>query len=171
MPKSLADGHVKVAILTSEPANPEAPTVAELNAGISAACRILASDWNFSAADSDKVAEKALCDTNNVNALGASNFVAGMTIFRYFNASTGVADPTEDALWTAAKTKGTQLWIYVRETGKLETAAWAASDEIAIGGEVLVDEPQMPQNAGGYIKRRIPLEPQSNVYTDIAAAA
>lgn len=170
MPKSLADGHVKIAILTTQPANPEAPTLAELNAGINAACRILASDWTWTATDSDKVNEKAVCDVNNVNALGASNFSTGMTIFRYFNAGTGVADPTEDSLFTATKAKGTRLWIYVRETGKLETAAWAANDEISLGGEVITDTVQNPQNAGGYIKRRVPLEPQA-MYPNIAAAA
>lgn len=169
MPKSLADGHVKIAVLTTKPANPAAPTVAELNAGINAACRILASDWTWSATDSDKVNEKAVCDVNNVNALGASNFSTGMTIFRYFNAGTGVADPTEDSLFTATKVKGTSLWIYVRETGKLETAAWATSDEISLGGEVLTDTVQNPTNAGGYIKRRVPLEPQA-MYPNIAAA-
>ncbi len=170
MPKSLADGHVKIAVLTTKPANIFAPTVAELNAGINAACRILASDFTWSATDSDKVNEKAVCDVNNVNALGASNFSAAMTIFRYFNAGTGVADPTEDSLFTATKVKGTSLWIYGRETGKLETVAWAAGDEIALGGEVLTDEIQNPANAGGYIKRRVPLEPQS-MRTNLAAAA
>ena len=57
-----------------------------------------------------------------------------MTIFRYFNAGTGVADPTEDSLFTAMKVKGTTLWIYPRKTGKLETAAWATGDEIFLGG-------------------------------------
>lgn len=170
MPKSLADGHVKIAVLTTKPANVQVPTVAELNAGINAACRILASDWNWTPTDSDKVNEKAVCDVNNVNALGASNFTTGMTIFRYFNAGTGVADPTEDSLFTATKVKGTSLWIYARETGKLEGAAWAAADEISLGGEVLTDASQNPQNAGGYIKRRIPLEPQS-MFPNIAVGA
>jgi hypothetical protein len=39
--------------------------------------------------DSDKVQEKSLADVNNVNALGASNYDAGMTIFRYFDTVTG----------------------------------------------------------------------------------
>lgn len=169
MPKSLADGHIKLAVLTTAPANIGSPLVAELNAGINAACRILASDFNWTAADSDKVAEKALCDINNVNALGASNFTAGLTIFRYFNAGTGVADPTEDSLWTATKSKGTTLYLYARKTGKLESAPWAASDEIYLGGSVLVDNPQEPSDAGGYIKKRIPLEPQS-MFPNIAAA-
>lgn len=169
MPKSLADGHIKIAILTSAPANVAAPTVAELNAGIQAASRILSSDWLWTPTDSDKVAEKAVSDINNVNALGASNFSAGMTIFRYFNAGTGVADPTEDALFTATKTKGSSLYIYQRKIGKLETAAWASADELSLGGLVITDLPQEPSDAGGYIKKRIPLEPQQ-MYPNIAVA-
>jgi hypothetical protein len=161
MPKSLADGHVKVAVLTTSPANIAAPTTAELNAGIDASCRILSSDFAFGWADSDKVAEKALCDINNANAIAASNFTAGMTIWRYFNAGTGVADPTEDSLWTAVKVKGTTLYIYARETGKLSTAAWASADELVAGGSFVVDNAQPPSDRAGFIKRRIPLEPQS----------
>jgi hypothetical protein len=70
MPKSLSDGHVKVAVLTTAPSNVKSPTVTELNAGIDASCRILSTGFTFGFTDSDKVAEKALCDTNNVNALG-----------------------------------------------------------------------------------------------------
>ena len=35
--------------------------------------------------DSDKVAEKALADINNVNALGSSNAQCAFTIFRFFD--------------------------------------------------------------------------------------
>lgn len=158
--RSLADGHRKVAILTSSPSNPSAPTTTELNAGIDATSRILAADWTFGAADSDKVQEKSLADVNNVNALGASNYQAGATIFRYFDTVTGAPDATGDALWTATKSKGTTLYIYERESGKLATAAWASAD-IVFGLQVLTDEPQKPSDTGGYIKRRIPMEPQT----------
>jgi hypothetical protein len=76
-----------------------------------------------------------------------------MTIWRYFNAGTGVAEPTEDSLWTAVKVKGTTLYIYARETGKLSTAAWASADELVAGGSFLTDNPQRPSDAGGFIKR------------------
>lgn len=159
--RSLADGHRKVAILTSAPSNPSAPTAAELNGGIDGSPRILAADWLFGAGDSDKVQEKSLADVNNINALGASNFQAGATIFRYFDTVTGAPDATGDALWTATKTKGTTLYVYERESGKLATAVWAASD-IAFGMQTLTDEPQKPSDTGGYIKRRIPMEPQTS---------
>lgn len=159
--RSLADGHTKVAILTTVPANTAAPTVAELNAGIDATSRILAADWTFGATPSDKVQEKSLQDINNVNALGASNFDAAMTIFRYYDTVTGAPDATGDALWTAAKTKGATFYVYERQSGKLATAAWATAD-IAFGMQVLTDEPQKPSDTGGYIKRRIEMEPQTN---------
>lgn len=170
MPKSLADGHVKLTILLDEPVNPAAPTATELNAGIDVSCAVLASDFTWSAGDSDKIAERALCDTNNKNAIGASNFTAGLTLFRYFDESTGAVDETEDEAFQALKAKGTTVWGYVRENGKLATAAWASGDEIALGLEVLTDNPQRPSNAGGYIKRRIPLEPQTG-WPEIEVAA
>lgn len=164
--KSLADAHIRVAVLTSSPSNPAVPTAAELSTGIDGSCKIVKSDFLWTPADSDKVADAALCDANNVNALAASNFTLALTIFRFFNAGTGVADPTDDALFTAMKTKGTNLWIYPRETGKLYTAAWAAGDEVWLGGQVLTDSPQRG-DGGGYIKRRIPLEPQA-MYQNIS---
>lgn len=168
MPRSLADGHEKIAILTEEPANPDAPTVAELNDGIDAACNILDSDWTFGFVDSEKINERAVCDTNNPNAFGVSNAQAGMTIFRAFDATTKNAHATEDALFQASKVKGTRLWIYARKTAKLSVDAWAADDEIRAGMEVLTDEPQ--DMKAGYIKQRIPLEPQKT-YPNIEAVA
>lgn len=170
MPKSLADGHIKFTLLTTEPVDPENPTVAELNAGIEASCEVLASDFTWSAGDSDKVAEKALCDENNANAFGASNFTAGVTFFRYFDATTKNAHATEDAAYQAAKVKGTTLWGYARETAKKSTEAWAAGDEVYLGLEVITDNPQRPSNGGGYIKSRVPMEPQRG-WTDIAVTA
>ena len=158
MPKSLADGHIKFTILTTEPTNPLLPTAAELNAGIQAACNILKSDFAWSAADSDKVSEPALCATNNANALGASNFTGGITPFRYFNGTTGDVDAVEDAVFGAVQDKGTELWAYARKDGKLESVAWTSGDEIYLGGHVITDEPQAPSETGGYVKFRVPLE-------------
>jgi hypothetical protein len=158
--KSLAEGHRKVAVLTTAPSNPNAPTTTELNAGIDASGKILASDFVFGMTDSDKIQEKSLVDVNNINALGSSNAQAGMTIFRSYDTSTGAPDATTDALFTATKTKGTTLYMYERLTGKLAAAAWASGDQI-FGMTVLTDEPQEPSDNGGYIKKRIPLEPQA----------
>lgn len=170
MPRSLADGHTKFTILTTEPNDPEAPTVTELNAGIDASDRILASDFTFGATDSDKISEKSLAAENNANALGAGNFQCAFTPFRYFDATTGAVDATGDTVFAAAKVKGTELWVYGRRTGKKADAVWAASDEIFLGAHVITDEPQPPSDLGGYIKARIPTEVQE-AYPYIAAAA
>ena len=169
MPRSLADGHTKFAICTTAPANPAAPTAAELNAAIDASDRILASDFTFGAADSDKVAEKSLASASNANAIAAGNFTCGFTPFRYFNASTGAVDPTGDVVFTACKVKGSELWCYARRNGKLASAAWAAGDEIYLGADVITDNPQPPGDLGGYIKARIPTEVQT-AYPYVAVA-
>jgi hypothetical protein len=161
MPRSLADGHSKLTLLITEPADPAKPTAAELNAGIDVSCDVLASDFTWSAGDSDKVNEKALCTTNNANSIGASNFTAGITLFRRFDVATGAVDEAEDVAFQTVKAKGTTVWGYLRENGKLATQAWAAGDEIVLGLEVQTDVPQRPANAGGYIKRRVPMEPQN----------
>lgn len=170
MPRSLADGKTKFTILTTKPANPAAPTVAELEAGIDASCNVLSSDFTWGATDSDKVAEKALCVENNANSLGASNYQAGFTPFRYFDATTGAPDPTADEVFETAKVKGTTLWGYARRTGKKATEAWAADDEIFLGAEIVTDEPQPPSDMGGFIKYRVPAEVQS-AYPFIKVAA
>jgi hypothetical protein len=170
MPRSLADGKTKFSILTTAPANPAAPTITELNAGIQAAANILASDFTWGATDSDTVAERSLADKNNVNALAASNYTAGVTAFRYFDDTTGAPDPTEDTLFAALQEKGTELWCYARRTGKDAGDAWAATDEIFLGAMVITDEPQPPSDLGGYIKFRVPMQVQA-AYPFIAAGA
>lgn len=170
MPRSLADGHLKFTILTTKPADPAAPTAAELNAGIDASCAILASDFNWSPADSDKINEKALCTEGNANAIGASNYTTGITLFRYFDATTKNASATEDEAFAALKEKGTTVWGYARETAKKSTEDWDDDDEIYLGGEVTTDLPQKPQDQGGWTKRRVPMEMQ-NAYDNITVAA
>ncbi|MBB3041223.1 hypothetical protein [Nocardioides soli] len=169
MPKSLADGHSKLTLLTAKPVDPFNPTVTELNAGVDVSCAVLASDFTWSATDSDKVNEKALCTTNNANAIGASNFQAGLTIFREFDEADGAVDPIADVAYQTVKEKGTTVYGYLREDGKLATQPWVAGDE-ALYLEVLTDNPQRPQNAGGYIKRRVPMEPQNGGDVTVAAA-
>lgn len=174
MPRSLADAHKKIAVLTDEPVDPSSPTVGELNGGIGGAagagCRILLSDWTFTPTDSDAFNERAVCEDGNSEAYGASNYTAGVTAFRYFDESTGEPDAVEDALFEALKTKGSRVWIYERETGQPESDAWAAGDELWFGAEVLNDNPQKPSETGGYIKRRTPMKVQKG-YLDAVVAA
>jgi hypothetical protein len=160
MPKSLADGRIKVVALSSAPANPEAITLTELEAGIDISCRILSSDYLLGATDSDKIPEKELCKEGNANAIGASNYQAAVTPFRYFDETTNQAHATEDEVYQLLKDKGTTLFLAERNTSKKSTDAWAAGDEVDLY-EVVTDNPQKPSDMGGYIKRRVPMEVQS----------
>lgn len=172
MPKTLAQGRSRVAVLTAAPTVPGLPTVTQLNGGIGTttgvSCNIAADDFVFGATDSDRVADRALCDGANAEALGASNYQAGLSVYRYYDAA-GLIAGSEDILYTAMKTKGTQLWIYHRQTGKLSTAAFAIGDEL-FGALVITDTPQRVQDSAGYIKVRIPLLIQT-AYPDIVLAA
>lgn len=166
----LADGRLKFTALTTAPADPASPTVTELTAGIDLSCKVLSDNFLFGATDSDKVAEKALCDTANSNALGASNYQAGFTIWRQFDEAGGF-DSVDDAAFEAFKIKGTTVWLYARQSDKLATEAWLAADEIYLGAEVVNDEPQK-QDSGGFIKYRIPCEVQrSYPFITVAAGA
>lgn len=168
MPKSLADGRTKLVLLSAKPADPESPTVAELTAGEDISCAVLSSAYSFGAADSDKVAEKPLCVEGNVNAIGASNWVADVTLFRYFDEATSQTSIAEDAAYQALKEKGTVVWLAERESAKKSTEAFVAADETTVI-EVLTDNPQKPSDQGGYLKRRIPLEPQAAWTGQVAA--
>ncbi|VXC44085.1 phage tail tube protein [Nocardioides sp. AX2bis] len=161
MPKSLTDGHIKLAWLTERPVDPNRPTVAELNAGIGGPKGIgdyvLLSDWTFGPTDSEVINERAVSDAGSANAFGMGNYAAGMTVFRYFDADTGKVDEVEDLLFQTVKVKGTPAWAYMRETGQDESEAWTPADELYFGAEVTTDSPQRP-GEGGNIKRRVPLQ-------------
>lgn len=164
----LADGKTRFTVLTTKPANPAAPTVAELNAGIHLHNNILTSDFTFGAADSDKVAEKPLGSSGNANAIGASNWQLAFTVWRKFLTAGGF-DTADEAGWSALKVKGATLWAYARQTDKEADSAWAATDEIYLGAEFSNDNPQRTDGTG-FIKYRIPTEVQKG-YPFISVAA
>ena len=165
----LADEHIKFTILTAAPADPAAPTAAELNAGIDASCLVFADDFAWSATDSEKVGERALCEATAAQSPGVSNYDLGFTAWRYFDSTTGNPDATADELFDAVKVKGTELYGYVRRTGKKHSAAWAAGDEIQLGGRFSTDTPQAI--AGGFIKYRIPCDAQAmEDFIEVASA-
>lgn len=169
MARMLADGKTKFTVLTTAPADPAAPTAAELNAGIDLSCDILSSDFAWSATGSDTNNEKSLCVTGNAVTYGASNYDLGLTLFRLFDKTTGAPDTTNEAGWTALKEKGTTVWGYARESGKDSTEEWEAGDEIYLGGEVVTDLPARTDGTG-FIKRRVPLGAQ-RMHDNIVVAA
>lgn len=170
MPKSLADGKIKLTQLASAPVDPLAITVAELTAGTDISCDILSSDYALGPTGSDTNPEKALCKKGNVAALGASNYAGSISPFRYFDEATGLVDVTEDSVFQAVKEKGTVLYLVERESSKDSTTAWETGDEYCYY-EAVTDDPQRIDMAG-YVKRKVPLSIDTGVlYKTVAAGA
>src|SRR5699024_392786 len=107
--KVLADGKIKFTILTTAPADELAPTATELNAGIDASCLVLMENFSWTAADSDRVNEPALCATTNAEAPGRGNSNLAMQAWRWYDPETGAVDAAADELFEAVKVKGTTL--------------------------------------------------------------
>src|SRR6185312_14119342 len=103
--KVAADGKKKFALLTTKPAG-RVPTVAELTAGIDISCVVLDSDVEWSAAASDKFAEKPACTKGNSNAIGASNFNTKLTFLREWLAAGGADEAGADEGYQAVRVKG-----------------------------------------------------------------
>ena len=156
MPQVLADAKIKLAILATKPADPAAPTVTELTAGIDASCALLKSDYRLSATASDTIDEDALCSEGNAVVFGASNYEGTVTPFRYFDATTGQVDTANDEVFQALRVKGSRVWLVQRFSGKRYDEAWEAGDEVQVF-EVITDNPQQPSELTGYIKQVVPL--------------
>lgn len=153
--KVLADGKIKFTILTTAPAIESAPTATELEAGIDASCLVLMENFSWTAADSDRVNEPALCATTNAEAPGRGNSNLAATAWRWFDPETGLPDPTADVLFDAVKEKGTTLWGYTRVGGKDFVEPWAPADVFDYGARFVTDSLQLP-SLTGFIKYAVP---------------
>lgn len=171
MARVLADEHIKLTVLTTKPEDVTAPTATELNAGIDASCLVFADDYTWTATDSERIGERAICEGSASESPGIGNYDLGVTAWRWFDPETGEIDAAADELFAALKEKGTTVWAYERRTGKEHSEDWAASDEIHLGGEVTTDTPQVTENTG-FIKYRIPLMSGRMVdFGEVAAGA
>lgn len=166
--KVAADGKKKFTLLLTEPAGP-VPTATELNAGQDISCAVLDSDANWTNTASDRFNEKPACVSGNSQALGASNYDTALTFLREYLDAGGPDVTAEDLGYQSVKTKGTTVWIYLRETDKLSGAAWTTGDEIHLGGEVVSDAP-MRVNNDGNIKRRVEFLPQKMITEAVVSA-
>lgn len=167
MPKTLADGRIKLTILTTEPTDLRAISATVLNAGIDASCKILKSDYRLSATASDTIDETELCNDSNAVNYGRSNYEGSVTPFWYLDAD-GKPEALENVVYEALREKGSRVWLVERE-GPEYSEDWAALDEYEVF-EVVTDTPQKPSDRTGYSKRVIPLGVQRAVLDGVVAA-
>lgn len=170
MPATLAQDKTKFTILTSAPADPDAPTVDELNAGIDASDYIVKSDFQWTATDSTTIQEPVLSTAAAANTPDEAQFAGRVTVLNYFDGSGALETTGGGAVFQALTPIGTQVWCYARRSSKVSSAAWAAGDPIFLGGRVVTDNPQQPSDFGGYVKQTIPLLFQDG-WPNITAAA
>lgn len=154
MPFSLADGHLKVTALLTEPANIDNITLAELTAGVDIQDFVLKSDFRLSPVASDTVPDTPLSAEGNSTVFGASNYEGTVTVFRDLDESgRPLADGEE--VWNIFKAKGTHVTLVLRE-GPDSDVAWASGDEYE-AYKVVTDTPQHPTDRAGYVKRTVAL--------------
>lgn len=156
--RSLSAGHKKFVILTTKPADPKNPTLAELKAGIDASCRVKSSGFKFGPDKSEEVDSDLLCEDIKSKAYGQSNYVLEFDVYRYFDPETGqaaqtAADDIADSVFQLVKQKGTQLYYYVRYTSKKSKEDFAAGDEVTyLGGQ---NDWPTPDDGDGYINYHV----------------
>lgn len=155
--RKLSDANLKVCILTAKPASFSAITLVELGAGIDAAEHLAKSSTRYSATASETIADGRLSDKGNPNSFGGSQYEATAGVFWLLDSNGKYVDEA-NPVYEALREKGALTWHVLRH-GPEESAPWAATDEYEVY-EVISDNPQMPTDGAGYVKRIIPLAVQ-----------
>lgn len=174
MPKSIAEGREKVTVLSERPEGLTASggtiPASVLNAGQDASCNLARNGHRMSATASDTVSDPAVCDEGNKNVLGASNYEWTWVPFRYFDAETGLPDPTEDWLFDLVRTKGATVVAAQRKNGNMHDADWTEGEEgyLWVGRN---DNPQDPTDTGGYQKATVPFSEIERIPFTVGPAA
>lgn len=170
-PRTFAEQNRKITVLTAPPTEAlDALTVATLEAGMDASCRVTQENTRFAATASETLNQPAVCEPSSASVPARSNFEATMGVFRYFNEeSPGAADPMGDVLFQAAKIKGTPLYVVERLSGKKWDEAWSAGDEYSVFAVTTDNWQRQSDPHAGYIHVTIPLTVQDAELNGIVA--
>lgn len=168
MPKSLAEGKIRLLALPVRPADPKNITLAEAAAGVNISARINMEDYTLGPTGSEQVNEKELEKKGNLTTWGASNYEGSITPFLYIDPSTGQPDDDENEVMDLVGVKGRILFLMERENGKDSTEVEVVGDAYEYY-EALTDDPRRV-NMTGYIKRQVPLAIQEHASGVLVAA-
>lgn len=153
MARLLATKRERWVLLTAKPADPEAVTATEAEAGIRAECD-LTTNSRLSATGSTTVQEAAICEGVAGNVPAERQFEASFEVFRDLDPDTGLPEAAGDEVFAALSEYGSRLWV-LKSTGPEYTEAFAAGHPYSLY-EVVTDEPQEPTDRTGSIKQVIP---------------
>lgn len=156
MPFTAGDGKRKVTVLTTKPANLEAVTATEANAGVDIQWHILKSDYRLSPTGSTTHNDTPLGARGQHSHFAQSQAAGNVTPFRDLDA-TGRPVPSSETetVFDLFKEKDTELVVMDR-LGPDPDEDWASGDEYSIY-VVRPDDMQDPSDGGGFIKYVTPL--------------
>lgn len=165
MARMLSAGRTKVTLLTTAPANVGLPTVTELNAGIDISDLIPRSNFRWAAGDPNTETDSPISAEFDAEVPVAKTYDLGFGLYRQFLTAGGF---DTEAAFDAVKEMGGTVYVYARRMDKLSGAAWAATDEIYLGGEVTSGGAKSVD--GGYQKYEVNFYPV-DMYDFIEVAA
>ena len=146
MAKMLSDARRKLAWVPTI-ADPSAPTVAELEAGIDISCLVTANNFQLGATGENAIDDPALCAEGNDQAPGRKTYAAAMDFYRW-------TETLEDVAWAAFQDSGESGYLVMR-IGEDYRTDWTAAQEVQVY-EALTGTPMLltPDAAGGFEKFR-----------------
>lgn len=147
-------------------ANPAAPTVAELTAGINISCAIV-TGYTLGATDSDTDDSKTICDEGNVQTPTFGNYEGQLSFFRDGVGDTPTVFTTAMNLFSAGRVEG---YLVSRHGFKSSTAPLAA--QLVSVFRFFSDYHRTEEGDGGApILFTVPFRPQGVMYLNVAIAA
>ena len=150
-------------------ANPAAPKVAELAAGINISCAIV-TGFTLGATDSDTDDSKTICDEGNVSTPTFDNYEANLSFFRSDLVNVTAIFDTAFNLFKVPRVEG----YLVMRVGKKSTAAFTAgvNGDLVSVYRVVSDSPQDIEGEGGApIQFTVPFLPQGVMHLNIPVVA
>jgi len=144
-------------------ANFNAPTVAEITAGINLSAAIV-TGYTLAATDSDTDDSKTIVDEGNVSTPTFGNYEASLSFFRDAIGDAATAFTTANDLFTAGRVEG---WLVSRQ-GYKSTVAAATTQLVSVFG-VVSDYHQVVEGDGGSpIQTTVPFKPTGKMKLNVA---
>lgn len=147
-------------------ANPAAPTVAEITAGVNISCAIV-TGYTLGATDSDTDDSKTICDEGNVATPTFDNYEGNLSFFR-----SDLTNVTEvfDTAFTLFKVPRIEGYLISR-LGKKSTEAFVTGDTVSVY-RFVSDSPQDVEGDGGApIQFTVPFLQQGVMHLNVQVAA
>lgn len=127
-----------------------APTAAEINAGVNLTCRVTVANYQFGVTSNSVISDPAACDKIDSDVPGRAKVEARFDMFRFKNT-------LDDLAWTTFN--GANIFGHlVERVGQIEdgedqeTAPVKVGDEVAVGAALTHDQIPLAPSSEGYEK-------------------